>query len=102
MKNYNTLRKLIVKFQGWRAILYFGAIIGMGVIDGITAVLVSRILGIITDAAVAGKSFWDTNIVQLILIVLFIKLGIGVFLSVGYNNEAKRTGANMRNIVFSK
>ena len=44
MKNYNTLRKLIVKFQGWRAILYFGAIIGMGVIDGITAVLVSRIL----------------------------------------------------------
>ena len=102
MKNYNTLRKLIVKFQGWRAILYFGAIIGMGVIDGITAVLVSRILGIITDAAVAGKSFWDTNIVQLILIVLFIKLGIGVFLSVGYSNEAKRTGANMRNIVFSK
>ena len=53
MNNFKILKELIKRFQGVRAVLYFAEIIGMGVADGISVVLVSRIIGIITDTAVS-------------------------------------------------
>lgn len=102
MKNYKILKELIVRFQGIRAFFYFGTIIAMGIIDGATAIFISKIIGIITDTAVLGGNIWETDIVSYILMSIVIKLVIGNILSVCYNNEAKRTGANMRNIVFGK
>lgn len=55
MNNFKILKELIKRFQGVRAVLYFAEIIGMGVADGISVVLVSRIIGIITDTAVKRK-----------------------------------------------
>ena len=44
MNNFKILKELIKRFQGVRAVLYFAEIIGMGVADGISVVLVSRII----------------------------------------------------------
>lgn len=57
MNNFKILKELIKRFQGVRAVLYFAEIIGMGVADGISVVLVSRIIGIITDTAVSKGNF---------------------------------------------
>lgn len=102
MSNIRTLKELVKRFQGMRAFLYFGEIIGMGIIDGLSVVLTSRIIGIITDTAVYGGNIWDTDILTYIIIITVGKIGVAGVLSVLYNDEAKRTGANMRNIVFSK
>lgn len=102
MSNIRTLKELVKRFQGMRAFLYFGEIIGMGIIDGLSVVLTSRIIGIITDTAVYGGNIWDTDILTYIIIITVGKIGVVGVLSVLYNDEAKRTGANMRNIVFSK
>ena len=49
MNNFKILKELIKRFQGVRAVLYFAEIIGMGVADGISMDMVTRIIGIITD-----------------------------------------------------
>lgn len=102
MKNLRIIKQLVVRFQGWRAILYFGEIILMGIINGITVVMLSDIIGLITDTAVSGGSIWDTDIVKRIIIFSVLEFGVSNILGVCYNNEAKRTGATMRNIVFGK
>lgn len=102
MKNLRIIKQLIVRFQGWRAILYFGEIILMGIINGITVVMLSDIIGLITDTAVSGGNIWDTDIVKRIIIFSVLEFGVSNILGVCYNNEAKRTGATMRNIVFGK
>ncbi len=102
MKNLRIIKQLVVRFQGWRAILYFGEIILMGIINGITVVMLSDIIGIITDTAVSGGNIWDTDIVKRIIIFSVLEFGVSNILGVCYNNEAKRTGATMRNIVFGK
>lgn len=102
MKNLRIIKQLVVRFQGWRAILYFGEIILMGIINGITVVMLSDIIGLITDTAVSGGNIWDTDIVKRIIIFSVLEFGVSNILSVCYNNEAKRTGATMRNIVFGK
>ena len=48
MKNFRILKELVARFQGWRALLYFGEIIAMGIISGITVVMLSDIVGLIT------------------------------------------------------
>lgn len=68
MKNLRIIKQLVVRFQGWRAILYFGEIILMGIINGITVVMLSDIIGLITDTAVSGGNIWDTDIVKRIII----------------------------------
>lgn len=102
MKNLRIIKQLVVRFQGWRAILYFGEIILMGIINGITVVMLSDIIGLITDTAVSGGNIWDTDIVKRIIIFSVLEFGVSNILGVCYNNEAKRTGATMRNIVFGK
>lgn len=102
MKNLRIIKQLVVRFQGWRAILYFGEIILMGIINGITVVMLSDIIGLITDTAVSGGNIWDTDIVTRIIIFSVLEFGVSNMLGVCYNNEAKRTGATMRNIVFGK
>ena len=102
MKNLRIIKQLVVRFQGWRAILYFGEIILMGIIIGITVVMLSDIIGLITDTAVSGGNIWDTDIVKRIIIFSVLEFGVSNILGVCYNNEAKRTGATMRNIVFGK
>lgn len=102
MKNMRIIKELVVRFQGWRAILYFGEIILMGIINGVTVVMLSDIIGLITDTAVSGGSIWDTDIVKRIIIFSVLEFGVSNILGVCYNNEAKRTGAAMRNIVFGK
>lgn len=102
MKNLRIIKQLVVRFQGWRAILYFGEIILMGIINGITVVMLSDIIGLITDTAVSGGNIWDTDIVKRIMIFSVLEFGVSNILGVCYNNEAKRTGATMRNIVFGK
>ena len=102
MKNLIIIKQLVVRFQGWRAILYFGEIILMGIINGITVVMLSDIIGLITDTAVSGGNIWDTDIVKRIIIFSVLEFGVSNILGVCYNNEAKRTGATMRNIVFGK
>lgn len=102
MKNLRIIKQLVVRFQGWRAILYFGEIILMGIINGITVVMLSDIIGLITDTAVSGGNIWDTDIVKRIIIFSVLEFGVSNILGVCYNNEAKRTGAAMRNIVFGK
>ncbi len=102
MKNLRIIKQLVVRFQGWRAILYFGEIILMGIINGITIVMLSDIIGLITDTAVSGGNIWDTDIVKRIIIFSVLEFGVSNILGVCYNNEAKRTGATMRNIVFGK
>lgn len=102
MKNLRIIKQLVVRFQGWRAILYFGEIILMGIINGITVVMLSDIIGLITDTAVSGGNIWDTDIVKRIIIFSVLEFGVSNMLGVCYNNEAKRTGATMRNIVFGK
>lgn len=102
MKNLRIIKQLVVRFQGWRAILYFGEIILMGIINGITVVMLSDIIGLITDTAVSGGNIWDTDIVTRIIIFSVLEFGVSNILGVCYNNEAKRTGATMRNIVFGK
>ena len=102
MKNLRIIKQLVVRFQGWRAILYFGEIILMGIINGITVVMLSDIIGLITDTAVLGGNIWDTDIVKRIIIFSVLEFGVSNILGVCYNNEAKRTGATMRNIVFGK
>lgn len=102
MKNLRIIKQLVVRFQGWRAILYFGEIILMGIINGITVVMLSDIVGLITDTAVSGGNIWSTDIVKRIIIFSVLEFGVSNILGVCYNNEAKRTGATMRNIVFGK
>lgn len=102
MKNLRIIKQLVVRFQGWRAILYFGEIILMGIINGITVVMLSDIIGLITDTAVSGGNIWATDIVKRIIIFSVLEFGVSNMLGVCYNNEAKRTGATMRNIVFGK
>lgn len=102
MKNLRIIKQLVVRFQGWRAILYFGEIILMGIINGITVVMLSDIIGLITDTAVSGGNIWGTDIVTRIIIFSVLEFGVSNMLGVCYNNEAKRTGATMRNIVFGK
>ena len=102
VKNFRILKELVARFQGWRALLYFGEIIAMGIISGITVVMLSDIVGLITDTAVSGTSLWDTDIVKRIIIFAILEFVISNVLGVCYNNEAKRTGATMRNIVFGK
>lgn len=102
MKNLRIIKQLVVRFQGWRAILYFGEIILMGIINGITVVMLSDIIGLITDTAVSGGNIWNTDIVKRIIIFSVLEFGVSNILGVCYNNEAKRTGAAMRNIVFGK
>lgn len=102
MKNLRIIKQLVVRFQGWRAILYFGEIILMGIINGITVVMLSDIIGLITDTAVSGGNILDTDIVKRIIIFSVLEFGVSNILGVCYNNEAKRTGATMRNIVFGK
>lgn len=102
MKNLRIIKQLVVRFQGWRAILYFGEIILMGIINGITVVMLSDIIGLITDTAVSGGNIWDTDILKRIIIFSVLEFGVSNILGVCYNNEAKRTGATMRNIVFGK
>lgn len=102
MKNLRIIKQLVVRFQGWRAILYFGEIILMGIINGITVVMLSDIIGLITDTAVSGGNIWDTDILKRIIIFSVLEFGVSNILGVCYNNEAKRTGAAMRNIVFGK
>lgn len=102
MKNLRIIKQLVVRFQGWRAILYFGEIILMGIINGITVVMLSDIIGLITDTAVSGGNIWSTDIVKRIIIFSVLEFGVSNMLGVCYNNEAKRTGATMRNIVFGK
>lgn len=102
MKNLRIIKQLVVRFQGWRAILYFGEIILMGIINGITVVMLSDIVGLITDTAVSGGNIWATDIVKRIIIFSVLEFGVSNILGVCYNNEAKRTGATMRNIVFGK
>lgn len=102
MKNLRIIKQLVVRFQGWRAILYFCEIILMGIINGITVVMLSDIIGLITDTAVSGGNIWDTDIVKRIIIFSVLEFGVSNILGVCYNNEAKRTGATMRNIVFGK
>lgn len=102
MKNLRIIKQLVVRFQGWRAILYFGEIILMGIINGITVVMLSDIIGLITDTAVSGGNIWNTDIVKRIIIFSVLEFGVSNILGVCYNNEAKRTGATMRNIVFGK
>ena len=102
MKNLRIIKQLVVRFQGWRAILYFGEIILMGIINGITVVMLSDIIGLITDTAVSGGNIWDTDIGKRIIIFSVLEFGVSNILGVCYNNEAKRTGATMRNIVFGK
>lgn len=102
MKNLRIIKQLVVRFQGWRAILYFGEIILMGIINGITVVMLSDIIGLITDTAVSGGNIWDTDIVKRIIVFSVLEFGVSNILGVCYNNEAKRTGATMRNIVFGK
>lgn len=102
MKNLRIIKQLVVRFQGWRAILYFGEIILMGIINGITVVMLSDIIGLITDTAVSGGNIWNTDVVKRIIIFSVLEFGVSNILGVCYNNEAKRTGATMRNIVFGK
>lgn len=102
MKNLRIIKQLVVRFQGWRAILYFGEIILMGIINGMTVVMLSDIIGLITDTAVSGGNIWNTDIVKRIIIFSILEFGVSNILGVCYNNEAKRTGATMRNIVFGK
>lgn len=102
MNNFKVLTKLIKIFQGKRAFLYFGAIISMGIIDGVTAIMISNIIGLITDTAIKGDNIWDTSVLEYIIIVVVLKLIIGNILGICYNNEAKRTSANMKNIVLGK
>lgn len=102
MNNFKILGELIKRFQGLRAILYFGEIIGMGVLDGVTVVLISKVIGIITDTAVTKGSLLDTDIVRYIIFIIICKVIIQTVLSVLYNDEAKKTGVNMRSIVYKK
>ena len=102
MNNFKILKELIKRFQGVRAVLYFAEIIGMGVADGISVVLVSRIIGIITDTAVSKGNLRDTPLVKYIILTIIFKIIIQTLLAVLYNDEAKRTGANMRNTVYGK
>ena len=102
MNNFKILKELIKRFQGVRAVLYFAEIIGMGVADGISVVLVSRIIGIITDTAVSKGNLRDTKLVKYIILTIIFKIIIQTLLAVLYNDEAKRTGANMRNTVYGK
>ena len=102
MNNFKILKELIKRFQGVRAVLYFAEIIGMGVADGISVVLVSRIIGIITDTAVSKGNLRDTQLVKYIILTIIFKIIIQTLLAVLYNDEAKRTGANMRNTVYGK
>lgn len=64
--------------------------------------MLSDIIGLITDTAVSGGNIWDTDIVKRIIIFSVLEFGVSNILGVCYNNEAKRTGATMRNIVFGK
>ena len=74
MNNFKILKELIKRFQGVRAVLYFAEIIGMGVADGISVVLVSRIIGIITDTAVSKGNLRDTKLVKyIILTIIFFR-----------------------------
>ena len=74
MNNFKILKELIKRFQGVRAVLYFAEIIGMGVADGISVVLVSRIIGIITDTAVSKGNLRDTQLVKyIILTIIFFR-----------------------------
>ena len=91
MNNFKILKELIKRFQGVRAVLYFAEIIGMGVADGISVVLVSRIIGIITDTAVSKGNLRDTQLVKYIILTIIFKIIIQTLLAVLYNDEAKRT-----------
>ena len=93
MNNFKILKELIKRFQGVRAVLYFAEIIGMGVADGISVVLVSRIIGIITHTAVSKGNLRDTPLVKYIILTIIFKIIIQTLLAVLYNDEAKRTGA---------
>ena len=94
MNNFKILKELIKRFQGVRAVLYFAEIIGMGVADGISVVLVSRIIGIITDTAVSKGNLRDTQLVKYIILTIIFKIIIQTLLAVLYNDEAKQTGSN--------
>ena len=74
MNNFKILKELIKRFQGVRAVLYFAEIIGMGVADGISVVLVSRIIGIITDTAVSKGNLRDTQLVKYIILTIIFKI----------------------------
>ena len=76
MNNFKILKELIKRFQGVRAVLYFAEIIGMGVADGISVVLVSRIIGIITDTAVSKGNLRDTQLVKYIILTIIFKIRI--------------------------
>ena len=87
MNNFKILKELIKRFQGVRAVLYFAEIIGMGVADGISVVLVSRIIGIITDTAVSKGNLRDTQLVKYIILTIIFKIIIQTLLAVLYNDE---------------
>ena len=90
MNNFKILKELIKRFQGVRAVLYFAEIIGMGVADGISVVLVSRIIGIITDTAVSKGNLRDTQLVKYIILTIIFKIIIQTLLAVLYNDGQVR------------
>ena len=100
MNNFKILKELIKRFQGVRAVLYFAEIIGMGVADGISVVLVSRIIGIITDTAVSKGNLRDTPLVKYIILTIIFKIIIQTLLAVLYTERHCRFLWNSMTIII--
>ena len=82
MNNFKILKELIKDFRESVQFFYFAEIIGMGVADGISVVLVSRIIGIITDTAVSKGNLRDTQLVKYIILTIIFKIIIQTLLAV--------------------
>lgn len=101
MSNFNVLKEMIKRFQGKRAILYFGEIILMGIGCGIVNIMISDISGQLSNAAIYGQGLEEIGLLRSLVVVLVIMLWNN-FLGVCYNNEAKITSNAIHNLVFAK
>lgn len=101
MSNFKVLAEMVKRFQGRRAILYFGEIILMGIGWSFVHMMISDIAGQLSNAAIYGQSLQDIHIGRTVLVVLAIMLWDN-FLGVCYNNEAKIASNKIHNLVFAK
>lgn len=101
MNNFNVLKEMIKRFQGKRALLYFGEIILMGIGWGVVNIMISNISGQLSNAAIYGQNLEEIRLGRSLVVVLGIMLWNN-FLGVCYNNEAKITSNKIHNLVFAK
>lgn len=101
MSSFSVLKEMIKRFQGKRAILYFGEILLMGITMGALNVVFSKMIGDLSNAAIYNQNIKDIAMGRYLLALLVVIL-INNFLGVCYNNEAKRTANTISNSVFAK